>query len=81
MRILLRNLYKVTVVFMISSLKKSMPIVIQSLSETRITGEWLKSEINKRAFDLVKARIYVFTNDHPSNVNVSSRLHNMFDED
>ena len=38
------NLYK-EIVFMIAPLKKSIPIVIQALSETKITGECLKSEI------------------------------------
>lgn len=41
------NLYKGIVAFMIVSLKKSVLIVVRSLSETKITGEWLKSEINE----------------------------------
>ena len=45
-------------------LEKVNPTVIQSLSETKITGEWLKSEINKCKFDLVKVGIKVITNNH-----------------
>ena len=64
------NLFKGIVVFMIVSLKKSVPIVIRSLPETKITGEWLKCEINKCILDLAevgyKVRV-VITDDHPSN--------------
>ena len=41
------NLYKGIVAFMIVSLRKSVLIVVRSLSETKIIGEWLKSEINE----------------------------------
>ena len=37
------NLFNGMVFFMIVSLKKSVSIVIRSLPETKITGEWLKS--------------------------------------
>ena len=37
------NLCKGIVAFMTVSLKKSVLIVVRSLSETKITGEWFKS--------------------------------------
>ena len=46
------HLYKGIVVFMIMSLKKSIPCVIRSRPETKISGEWLKDEINICMFDL-----------------------------
>ena len=66
------NLFKETVVFMIVSLKKSIPIVIRSLPETKITGEWLKCEINKCILNLAEPGFKVravITAVHPSNVN------------
>ena len=75
------NLYK-EIVFMIAPLKKSIPIVIQALSETKITGECLKSEIKKCIFDLMEVVFKVraaITGYHPSNVNVFIKLCNMLD--
>ena len=55
------NLYKATIVFITAFLKKSVPIVIHSLSEIKFTSGWLKSEINKCMFDLMKLGIKVIT--------------------
>ena len=69
---------------MIVSLGKSIPIVIGSLPETKITGKWLKCEINKCILGLAEAvfKVYaVFTNDHPSNVNTFTCLHGVFNSD
>ena len=76
------NLFKWIVVFMIVSLKKSIPIVIGSLAETKITGEWWKCEINKFILDLAEVRFKaraVITDDHPSNANAFTRLYEIFD--
>ena len=77
-------LYKGIIVFMIVSLKKSTPLVIRSIPETKISGEWLKLEIEKCITDLsnvgFKVRA-VITDDHPANVNAFSRLHDAFDGD
>ena len=65
------NLYK-GIVFMIVSFKKSVPIAIRALSDTSITGERLKSEINKCIFDLMEVGFKVraaIAGDHPSNAN------------
>ena len=40
------NLFRGIVVFMIVSFKKSIPIATRSFPERKITGEWLKCEIN-----------------------------------
>ena len=40
------NLFRGIVVFMIVSFKKSIPIATHSFPEKKITGEWLKREIN-----------------------------------
>ena len=78
------NLFKELVVFMIVSLKKSIPIVIRPVHKTKITAEWLKFEINKCILDLAEVRIKVravITDDHPSNINAFTRLHKIFDGD
>ena len=72
------NLFKGIVDFVIISLKKSMPIVIRSLSETKITDEWLKCEINKCILDLAEVGYKVravITDDHPLNVSAFKLLH------
>ena len=66
-----RTLYKGIVVFMIVSLKKSIPLEIKSSPDITITGEWLKSEIDECLYNLQKAGFYVRTvisDDHASNV-------------
>ena len=76
------NLFKGIVLFMVVSLKKSNPIVIPSLPETKITDKWLKCEINKCILDLAEVGFKVravITDHHPSNVNAFTRLHEMFD--
>ena len=61
------HLYKGIVVFMIMSLKKTISCVIRSRPVTKISGEWLKDEINICMFDLkdcgFKVRAIV-TDDH-----------------
>ena len=74
------NLFKGIVVFMIVSLKKFIPIVICSPSETKISGEWLKCEINKCILGLAEVGFKV-RDDHPSNFNAFTRLHKIFDGD
>ena len=44
------NLFNGMVFFLIVSLKKSASIVIRSLPETKITGEWLKSLWNQQVY-------------------------------
>ena len=65
-------------------LKNSIPIVIPSLPEIKIDGEWLKCEINKCILDLAdvgfKVRAVV-TDDHPSNVKAFTRLQEIFDSE
>ena len=70
--------------FMIVSLKKYIPIVMCSLPETKITGKQLKCEINKCVLDLAEVGFKVravITHDHPSNVNVFTRLQEIFSGD
>ena len=72
------------VVLMIVSLKKPIQIVIRSLPETKITGEWLKCETNKCILNLAEGRFKVcavITDDHPLNVNVFTRVHEIFYSD
>ena len=78
------NLFKGSVVFMIVSLKKFIPIVICSPSETKISGEWLKCEINKCILGLAEVGFKVravINDDHPSNFNAFTWLHEIFDGD
>ena len=78
------DLFKGIVVFMNVSLKESIPIVIRSLPETKITGEWLKCEINKCILDLAEVGLKVravITDDHLSNVNAFTRPHEIFNGD
>ena len=72
------NLFKVIVDSMITSLKKSIPAVIRSLPEIKITGKWLKCKINKCILDLAEAGYKVcavITNSHPSDASAFKRLH------
>jgi hypothetical protein len=78
------DLYKGIVVFMIVSLKKSIPLVVSSRFKIKITGEWLKNEINNCIFNLNEVGFKVraiITDNHPSNVAAFSLLHKMFDGD
>ena len=71
------NLYKGIVVFMIVSLKKSLPCVIKSIPETKISGEWLKTEIDECIFNLKKTGFQVravVTDNHSTNVSAFSFL-------
>ena len=47
--------YKGIVNFMIAGLQKSIPYVIKSCPETKITGDWLVTEINKSVSLLSKS--------------------------
>ena len=72
------NLFRGIVVFMIVSFKKSIPIATHSFPETKITGEWLKREINQCILDLAEVGFKVraiITDEYPSNVNAFTRLH------
>lgn len=56
---------------MIVSLKKPILIVLRSLSETNITDEWLKLEIDKYTYNLMEVGFKVcavMTDDHPPKV-------------
>ena len=77
------NLFNGIVVFMIVSLKKSIPVVIGSLPEAKITSKWLKCEINKYILGLAEVgfKVRAANDDHPSNVNAFTRLHEIFDGD
>ena len=68
---------------MIVSLKKSIPVVIGSLPEAKITSKWLKCEINKYILGLAEVgfKVRAANDDHPSNVNAFTRLHEIFDGD
>ena len=79
-----RNLFKGIVVLMIVSWKMSIPIIIHSLPDTKITRKWLKCEINKCVLDLAEVGFKVcavINDDHPSNVNAFTRLGEIFDGD
>ena len=65
------NLYKGIVVFMIVSLKKSIPYVVKSCAEVKINGAWLAGEIDSCILILKEAGFNVravITDDHGSNV-------------
>ena len=71
------DLFKGITNFMITSLKKFIPVVIRSFPEIKITGKWLKCEISKRILYLAEVGYKVrtvITDDHPSNVSASKRL-------
>ena len=69
---------------MIVSLKRSIPCVIRSCPETKISGEWLKNEINACVFNLMEAGFKVraiVTDNHATNVNAFTLLHKMYNGD
>ena len=51
--------YNGIVVFMIVGLRKSIPYVIKTLPETKISGEWLKPQILESLCSLHTAGFYV----------------------
>lgn len=71
------NLFKGLVGFMIVGLQKSIPYVIKSIPETKIEGEWLKTEIIKSIETLhslgfsVRA---VIADNHSTNVSAFSKI-------
>ena len=74
-----RNLYKVVVVFLIVSLKNSVPCVVKALPETSISGYWLSEEIDKCITNLKEIGLQVravVSDDHASNVSAFSILLN-----
>ena len=63
--------YNGIVVFMVVGLRKSIPYVIKTLPETKISGEWLKSQIIESLCSLHTAGFYVravITDNHSVNV-------------
>ena len=46
------NLYKGVVVFLVVSLKNSVPCIVKALSETSISGYWLSEEIDRSITNL-----------------------------
>lgn len=78
------NLYKGIVVFMIVSLKNSVPCVIKSCPEVTITGEWLKEQMDSCIINLKNAGFAVravITDDHSSNVCAFNSFHKQYDGD
>ena len=71
------NLFEGLVGFMIVGLQKSIPYVIKSIPETKIEGEWLKTEIIESIETLhslgfsVRA---VIADNHSSNVSAFSKI-------
>ena len=78
------NLYKGIVVFMIVSLKKSIPYVVKSCAEVKINGAWLAGEIDSCILILKEAGFNaraVITDHHGSNVNAFHTLLNKYEGD
>ena len=81
--------YNGIVVFMVVGLRKSIPYVIKTLPETKISGEWLNPQIIESFCGLHTAGFYVravITDNHSVNVAAFSLLkkefsHNNSDED
>ena len=72
------NIFKGIVVFMIVGLQKSIPYVVKSSPEIKITGPWLKKEIDSCIFMLQNAGFNVravIADDHSPNVSAFSYLH------
>ena len=65
------TLYKDIVVFMIVSLKKSIPFVVKCCAEVSINGSWLAKEIAKCVLNLKEVGFNVraiITDNHGCNV-------------
>ena len=67
--------YNGIVVFMVVGLRKSIPYVIKTLPETKISGEWLKPQIIESLCSLHTA---VITDNHSVNVAAFSFLKKEF---
>ena len=73
--------YNGIVVFMVVGLRKSIPYVIKTLPETKISGEWLNPQIIESLCSLHTAGFYVravITDNHYVNVAAFSLLKNEF---
>ena len=71
------ELYSGIVVFMVVGIRKSIPYVIKTLPERKITGEWLKPHIVESISALYTAGFYVrgvVTDNHSVNVSAFSLL-------
>ena len=78
------NLYKGVVVFLIVSLKNSVPCVVKALPETSISGYWLSEETDKCITYLKEIGLQVravVSDDHATNVSVFSILLNKYSGD
>ena len=78
------ELYKGIMVFMITGMKRTLPIVVRACPEVFITGEWLSNEIIKCLFDLNDAGFFIraiVTDNHSVNVNAFKILLEQFDGD
>ena len=67
---------------MIVSLTKSIHCFIKSRPRTKISGEWLRNEIDECMFHLQNAGFNVLAivaDDHASNVGAFSLLHKCYD--
>ena len=75
------DFYNGIVVFMVVGLRKSIPYVIKTLPETKISGEWLKPQILESLCSLHNAGFYVravITDNHSVNVAAFSLLKKQF---
>lgn len=71
------ELYNGIVVFMIVGIRKTIPYVIKSLPEIKVTGKWLSEQIYESIDTLLEAGFYVravITDNHPSNVSAFADL-------
>ena len=68
------NLFKGLVGFMIVGLQKSTPYVIKSIPETKIEGEWLKTEIIETLHSLGFSARAVIAGNHSSNISAFSKI-------
>ena len=77
-----RNLYKGVMTFMINSLKKSFPFVINAVPETKIEGKWLSEHHCITSFNSVRFNVCAIISDnHSTNVLALKYLFSMYENE
>ena len=76
------ELFSGIVCFMIVGLKQSIPFVVKSCPETKVTGEWLKKQLDECIYELSKRGFRVravVADNHKSNVSAFNTMLKCYD--
>ena len=76
------QLVQMKIIFMITSLKNTVPLIIKACPEITVNDEWLSKEILKWIFQVINTRFFfiraIVTDNYSANVNVFKILLDKF---